>query len=137
MSRDTRLNNLSESSSIISRSNQGILGPGQVKLGIGYNNIVVGEGYVASNQESPYDPGFEFTRAGTRLTVGPSLRIDKDYKKTSFDNGRQMLHPLGDTLASTTANPLPTIMPRLQDGDMWAFSPSGAKALNYIRQVLG
>ena|SRR3990167_1440071 len=137
MNREERLKRLNSSDSILSRASQGFIEPGEVKLGIGYNNIVIGDGNLRSNQKIPTDPGFSFSREGSRLKVGRNLRFDKDFKQILFDNGSQMLQPVGDILASTTANPLPMIRPTLSEQVSWVFSPSGMKMLNFVRNTLG
>lgn len=124
--------------SLLDRDNSGAPSKTAVKVGYGYNNLVIDEGEVRFSQDDPSNPTFKMTKEdGTIINTGRQFQLSSDFKFVSFNRGLQTFQPVADTLASTTANPLPTIRQSLPEESLWAISDSGAKALAIIKGLLG
>ena len=123
---------------LLDRDNSGAPSKTAVKLGHGYNNIVIDNGEFRVNQENPGDPSLKMTREdGTIINTGSQFQLSADFKAVSFNKGTQTFQPVADSLASTTANPLPTIRQALPEESLWTLSDNGTRALAIIKGLLG
>lgn len=109
-----KIKRLAEPGSIIDKYSTDQLQNDEVKIGDGLANIVLSDGKIESNSPAPGNPGFKFTNKGSNIRQGAKLDLDGDFKRLYFKNGEQQLNPMGNTKASCTTDPLPTIVPTLR-----------------------
>ena len=112
--RELLLNNLSDSRSVLERHDDSRLPKGAIKFGRGVNNIVITRDSVQTNSSNPVNPGFHFGPEGSMIRHGNHLDLDGSYTKFFFKGGEQQLNPLGSQRASSTTDPLPTIVSTLR-----------------------
>lgn len=132
-----RLRRLTQSNSIISSNKNDQLGPNELKIGDVDTNIVLGTKSIATNSSNPADPGFSFSDKGSEVRHGAKLAFDGDFKKTHFLKGEQILNPLGNYRASSTSDPLPTIMSVLGINGLPALDEEFRDALDNLRSLYG
>jgi hypothetical protein len=84
------------------------------KFGHGFNNLVIGSGSIRTNNASPANPGFSLGDDGSIFRHGRHLDFDGDFTRIFFRSGDQQLNPLGSAKASSTTDPLPTIVPSMR-----------------------
>ena len=110
------------------------LKPGQTKVGYGYNNLVMGDDLLESNQENPVNAGFSFSSDGSRLRTGRDLTTTCDFKGLIFNNGGERLNPLA-AKASAVTDPLPTIVPNIPRQAFWLLDGRVAQVLDLLRAL--
>lgn len=130
-----RIEKLSTPDNILNTYNNDQLAPGEIKVGDVNSNITLGARSIESNSANPADPGFSFSDKGSEIRQGAKLDLDGDYKKFFFKKGEQQLHPLGNIKASSTTDPLPTIMPTLRTELLSSLDVDFRKAIDNLRSL--
>lgn len=130
-----RLAKLAAPGSILDKYSAASLPEGGAKVGEGLENIVIGKDFIESNSQHPTNPGFHFGVRGSELRQGPHLDIEGDYKKVFFKGGDQQLNPLGNIKASSTTDPLPTVVPSLRSELTLLLSPDLQKVLELLKSL--
>lgn len=130
-----KLNSLAGNKSIIDTYDDANTPYGSTKLGEGLSNIVVGKDSIQSNLPIPGNPGFSFSANSSKINLGKKLDFDGDFKRIFFQGGGQQFNPLGNTKASSTSDPLPTILPSLRPETLGLLAPDFQKALDNIMKL--
>ena len=138
VNRTDRMRALSSEKSIIARlDTDGQLQPGEAKIGYTYDNIVVGPNGIFGNRNDPTAPGFSFEESGSVLRTGPVMRTTAPFNKILFNNGQERLNPLGSVKASSSTDPLPTIVPVLPSSADWLLNSTGQEAMAIFKLLSG
>lgn len=130
-----RLERLSKDGSILDKYSKDRLPQGAAKLGEGMDNVVLGADYIETNSSHPRDPGLRLGAEGSSIRHGAKLDMEGDYQKLFFKRGEQQLNQLGDKKASSTTDPLPTVMPTLRNELGPFVDPDFRAALDGIRAL--
>lgn len=129
-----RLARLATPGGVLRKNADGYLPKGAEKLGKGPGSVVVGPEILESHLDHPTDPGFVFTPRGSLLRQGPRLDLAGGYQTLFFREGGEQLNPLGHVKASSTTDPLPTIVPSLRPGLLALVAGDFQKLLGALRR---
>lgn len=133
--REERLAKLT-GASILGRRDDSQVSNAEVKVGYGYDNVVIGPRNFEVNHENPQLPTLKMTTDGTDLQPGVAMNFKTDFKKITFNSGDLVFQPVGDQIASTTADPLPMFTTTFEESN-WAFSKNATKAFEILRGLVG
>lgn len=116
----------------------GKLGQGFSKFGEGLSNLVIGPGVVETNQSTPLNPGFRFTREGAKIRSGESFTVSSDMDSVYVDNGSKRINPLvgPDDKASTVTDPKTTFVAALPTNSLLFFNPEVVKILKELGSLV-
>lgn len=131
--RRSRIARLAEDKTVLEKHTQDSLRLGEVKIGPPTANIVLDENSLVSHLGNTNNPGFSFKPGGSQLRVGRHAKIDQDFRHVYFKNGLESLNPMGDTKASSTTDPLPTIVPNFLSDIEFMISPEVVKSISILR----
>ena len=120
----------------LSRYAEDFLAPGATKIGDGLENIVLSPDKMESNSPTPANAGFSFSSQGSKVRQGSKLDVEGDYQKVFFKNGEQQLNPMGHIKASSTTDPLPTILTSFRADFLSFFTDDLQSLLAPLRAVV-
>jgi len=107
---------------------------GETKLGETGNCMVVGPGRLTTHQEAPANAGWTFTNKDGELRA-ENLVMTTNWERVYFTGGLHRLNPLGEETASSTTDPLPTIVPNFPQDSIWALSGLVQTALQSLKDL--